>query len=70
MEFRKLIEKRKSVRKFLLGGEKPDWRKIIRAIDYARFIPAAGNEYNLKFILHKIESQRSHTKTYRHLYNS
>jgi nitroreductase len=51
MEFRKLIENRKSVRKFLLGGKKVDWRIILRAIDYARFVPAAGNQYNLKFIL-------------------
>ena len=31
--------------------KKPDWRKIIRAIDAARFVPAAGNNYVLRFIL-------------------
>lgn len=50
MRFRQLIEKRRSVRKFRLD-KKPDWRKILRAIDTARFIPAAGNQFNLKFIV-------------------
>ena len=30
---------------------KPDWRKIIRAIDAARYAPSAGNLFNMKFIL-------------------
>jgi len=51
MQFKNLIQKRRSVRKFVLGGKIPDWRKIIRAVDAARFIPAAGNRYNLHFVL-------------------
>lgn len=31
--------------------KKPDWRKIIRAIDAARFAPSAGGQFALKFIL-------------------
>ncbi|MBU1854160.1 MAG: nitroreductase family protein [Nanoarchaeota archaeon] len=50
MQYRKLIEKRRSVRKFLMG-KKPDWRKILQAIDCARFIPSPGNQYNFHFIL-------------------
>jgi nitroreductase len=50
MQFRTLIEKRKSIRKFLLTKE-ANWRFILRAIDCARFIPLAGNHYNLKFIV-------------------
>ncbi len=50
MKFSELIKKRRSIKKFRLD-KKPDWRKILRAIDAARFIPAAGNQYNLKFIV-------------------
>lgn len=50
MKFRDLIQKRRSIKKFLLN-KKVDWRKIIRAIDAARFIPAAGNQFNLRYIL-------------------
>jgi|TARA_Y100000310_G_C20702929_1_gene831726 nitroreductase len=49
MEFNKLIKSRKSVRKF--KDKKPDWRDIIECIDYARYIPIAGNDYTSKFIL-------------------
>lgn len=49
MEFTKLIKSRKSVRKF--KDKKPDWRDIIECIDSARYIPVAGNNYTLKFIL-------------------
>ena len=31
--------------------KKPNWRKIIRAIDAARFAPSAGGQFALKFIL-------------------
>jgi len=51
MQFKNLIKKRRSVDRFLLGKKKVDWRKILRAIDSARFIPAAGNQYNMKWIL-------------------
>ena len=37
------------MRRFM--GKKPDWRKIIKAIDAARFAPSAGNNFVMKFIL-------------------
>ena len=43
------IKQRKSVKRFDL--KKPDWRKIIRAIDSARFAPCAGNQFVTRFIL-------------------
>jgi nitroreductase len=49
MQLNEAIKKRKSVKKFL--DKKPDWRKILRAIDLARFSPAAGNQFVCKFIL-------------------
>lgn len=49
MSFDKLIRARKSVRKF--KEKKPDWRRIIEAIDSARYAPSAGANYVLKFIL-------------------
>ena len=49
MEFNKLINSRKSVRRF--KSKKPDWRQIIDAINYASKIPYAGNIQNVKFIL-------------------
>jgi len=49
MQLDKVIKERKSVRKFL--DKKPDWRKIIEAIDVARYSPLAGNISTLKFIL-------------------
>ena len=49
MDFNKLIKQRQSIKKF--NSKKPDWRDIIEAIDSARFIPTAGHNYNLKFIL-------------------
>ena len=49
MELQKVIRTRKSVRKF--KDIKPDWRDIIESIDSARFSPAAGNNYTLKFIV-------------------
>lgn len=72
MELRTVIKKRKSVRRF--SEAKPNWRKIIEAIDLARFAPSAGNIFNLRFILvsdkEKIEklaeaSQQSFVKTAR-----
>ena len=51
MQLEKAIKTRKSVRRF--GSGKPDWRKIIRAIDAGRFAPMAGNLFSLKFILVK-----------------
>ena len=49
MEFKSLIKKRASVRRFQTS--KPDWRKIVQAIDAARYVPLAGNMMNFKFIL-------------------
>jgi len=49
MQLRDAIENRKSVKRF--HHAKPDWRKIIRAIDAARFAPAAGNQFVMRFIL-------------------
>ncbi|MEA3248172.1 MAG: nitroreductase family protein [Nanoarchaeota archaeon] len=49
MQLQDAIKKRKSVRRYF--DKKPDWRKIIRAIDMARFAPSAGNQFALKFIL-------------------
>ena len=43
------IKERKSVREF--ASKKPDWKKIMRALDAVRFAPMAGNQYSLKFIL-------------------
>ena len=49
MDLKTVIKKRKSVRRYM--DKKPDWRKIIRAIDAARFAPSAGGQFALKFIL-------------------
>jgi nitroreductase len=51
MQVKEAIETRKSVKRFM--DKKPDWRKIIKAIDAVRFAPAAGNQFALKFILVK-----------------
>ena len=45
------LRKRRSVTRY--SHKKPDWRKIIRSIDYARYTPSAGNVYAIKFILVK-----------------
>lgn len=49
MDLDKAIKTRKSVRRYL--DKKPDWRKIIQAIDLARFAPTAGNMFRTEFIL-------------------
>ena len=49
MELNKAIKLRASVRKF--SSKKPNWRNIIEAINIARYIPTAGKNYALKFIL-------------------
>ncbi len=49
MKLRDAIESRASVRKF--HHKKPDWRKVIRAIDAARFAPSAGNQFVMRFIM-------------------
>jgi len=49
MDLDKAIQNRHSVRRF--KEKKPNWRKIIEAVDAARYAPMAGNNYSLKFIL-------------------
>jgi len=49
MHLGKVIQERKSVRKF--SKKKPDWRDIIECIDVTRFAPMAGNNFSLKFII-------------------
>ena len=49
MKLMEAIEKRKSVRRF--SDKAPDWRKILRAIDAARYAPSAGGYFVTKFIL-------------------
>jgi len=49
MDLKKAIEKRRSIRRY--SDKTPDWRKVIQAIDSARWAPMAGNIFNLKFIL-------------------
>ncbi len=49
MDVDKCIKERGSCRKF--KSKKPDYRKIIEAIDFARLAPLAGNISTVKFIL-------------------
>jgi len=49
MDFDKVIKERHSARNYT--SKKPDWRKIIEAIDAANKAPLAGNITTLKFIL-------------------
>lgn len=55
MQLESAIKKRKSVRNY--SNKKADWRKILRALDYARFAPMAGGQFSLKFILVSDESK-------------
>jgi nitroreductase len=50
MEFDKVIKERHSVRSFK-KGKKPDYRKVIEAIESATKAPLAGNIYAIKYIL-------------------
>ena|SRR3989344_3334566 len=49
MQLEDAIKKRKSVRRY--SDKKPDWRKIIRAIDAARYAPTAGGIDSVRFII-------------------
>jgi len=49
MQLETAIKKRKSIRNY--SGKKPDWRKILQTLDYARFAPMAGNQYTIRYIL-------------------
>ena len=49
MKLEDAIKKRQSVRKY--SDSKPDWKKIVKAIDAGRYAPVAGNIFSAKFIL-------------------
>lgn len=49
MQLDRTIRERHSVRSF--SSKKPDWKKIIEAIDAANNVPLAGNIPSLRFIL-------------------
>ena len=49
MQLEDAIKNRKSVKKY--SSKKPDWRKVIQAIDYARYVPMAGNQNVTRFIM-------------------
>jgi len=49
MKLKDALEGRRSVRRF--HHKKPDWRKILRALDAVRFISTARNHFVTKFIL-------------------
>ena len=49
MQLKRAILDRKNVKRY--SEKKPDWRRIIRAIDAARFSPSADNQFVMKFIL-------------------
>jgi nitroreductase len=49
MDVKAAIKKRQSVRRYM--DKKPDWRKVVRAIDAARYAPAAGNLFVMRFIM-------------------
>jgi nitroreductase len=49
MQLTEAIKARRSIKKF--SDKKADWRRIIQAIDAARYTPMAGNHFSLKFIL-------------------
>ena len=57
MQLKNAIESRKSVKRF--SHKKPDWRKVLRAIDVARFAPSAGNQLVTKFIVVQDEKKIS-----------
>lgn len=49
MELFEAMKKRKAVKRY--SSKSPDWRKIIRAIDAARYGPNAGGLFVMKFLL-------------------
>jgi len=49
MKLEDAIKKRQSIKKY--SDKKPNWRKIVRCIDAARYAPTAGNHFITKFIL-------------------
>jgi len=49
MKVRDVIKKRVDVKRFDLKA--PDWRKVVRAIEFARFGTSAGNQFATRFIV-------------------
>lgn len=49
MDLKEAIKSRQSIKKF--SNKKADWRKIVQAIDSARYAPMAGNNFSCKFVL-------------------
>jgi len=49
MELDKTIKNRTSIRKF--KDKKPNWRDILDCIDSMKYVPMAGDNFTLKFIL-------------------
>jgi len=49
MQLKDAIKKRKSVKRYM--DKRPNWRKIIRAIDAARYAPTAGGQFVMRFIM-------------------
>jgi len=50
MQLDKVLDKRRSIRKFMTS-KKVNWRKVIQAIEAAGKTPLAGNIHTMKFIL-------------------
>jgi len=49
MQLKDAIKKRKSVKRYM--DKKPNWRKVIRSIDAARFAPTAGGQFVMRFVM-------------------
>jgi nitroreductase len=49
MNLRSAVEKRADIKRFDLRA--PDWRAVIRAIDFARFAPGVGGTFSARFIV-------------------
>ena len=49
MDLKEVIKTRRSIKKY--SDKKADWRKIVQAVDSARYAPMAGNNFSLKFVL-------------------
>ena len=49
MQLKDAIKERQNTERF--SHKKPNWRKIIQAIDAARYAPNAGDQFVMKFIL-------------------
>jgi len=54
MKLRDAVEKRADVSRFDMGDI--DWRKVVRAVDFARFAPGVGGVFSARFIVVMDES--------------